>query len=608
MLGGQIGARASSAAPHITRVEPPNWWVGFKPDVMLLITGENLEGAHVELSAVGVNVKQVESRPGGHYIFLWMQIAETAKAGPLRLRVVAPDGREVDRSFDLLRARPLAGNFKGLSQDDVIYLIMPDRFADGDTLNDQPPQSPGTYDRSKLRAYHGGDLRGIREHLDYLRDLGVTTLWLTPIVDNDNHSPESYHGYAAVDEYAVEEHFGTLEELQALVAGAHQRGMKIFLDMVPNHVGPQHPWVRDAPDPDWFHGTLAHHLISHGGFGAIADPHSPPKFWRDVEQGWFANVLPDLNQENPRVSEYLIENALWWAKATGADGYRLDTFPYVSRHFWSSWHRELRAQFPNFPTIGEIFNPDASLTSFFVGEHIGWDGVDTGLTTCFDFPSATALNDVVVRGEGFERLVDVLSRDHLYPHPEILVPFFDNHDVPRFLSRPGSSKQKLELVFSLLLTMRGIPQIYYGDEIGMQGGDDPDNRRDFPGGFPGDSRNAFLASGRTPDEQEIFSHVQKLLRLRREHPALRRGALWHIGFDHDYYAYARVSAEERLLIVANNSGHPKEINMSFRDTPVAGAHRLESLQEAAGISSLSPQEDTASLTVPALQALIFQVK
>jgi glycosidase len=600
------GQRAEPpAAPTVSRLEPPNWWAGFKPVVMVLMTGENLEGAKVSASTHGVSVVRVESRPGGRYLFAWLWIKTNVAPGKVPLRIVTANGQRTEVDFPLLAPLRAAGNFQGVSVDDVIYLIMPDRFADGDASNDQPAESPGTLDRKSLRAYHGGDLKGIRDHLDYLRDLGVTTLWLTPFLDNDNHSPQDYHGYGAVDEYGVDEHFGTLADVQQLVADAHAKKMKVLFDMVPNHLGPKHPWVDDPPEPDWFHGTRAHHLASKGGFEGVTDPHAPPKFWREMEEGWFGDVLPDLNQENPQAAEYLITNALWWAETTGVDGYRQDTFPYVSRRFWPAWHRALHEQFPRFTTIGEIFNGDPTITSFFAGGRTEWDGIDSGLTTCFDFPFMFALRDVVVKGADFGRLVEVLGRDHLYPHPELLVPFLGNHDLGRFVSEPESSAKQLKLAFSLLLTMRGIPQIYSGDEIAMPGGGDPDNRRDFPGGFPGDTHNAFLESGRTAEEQDVFTHVRTLLHLRQDHAALRQGALSHIAAEHDYYAFARISGEERVLVIANNAGTEKSIKINFDDTPLADARRLVPLM---GGSARDVVDHSVSETLPARSAIILQVQ
>ncbi len=567
---------ATSREPRVTKIDPPNWWAGLTPEVMLLMTGQNLENAKVSCADPRVSVLRSKITAEGKYLFAWIHIDKDVPRGAAKLRVETPEGNtEVD--FPIAQRESAAGKFQGFSPDDVIYLIMPDRFADGDPSNNNPGVSPGLYDRSRPRAYHGGDFRGIQEHLDYLRDLGVTTIWLTPIVDNDNSSAEDYHGYGAVDEYAVEEHFGTLEDLRELVAAAHQKGMKLILDFVPNHVGPRHSWAQAPPEPDWFHGTEKNHLISSGDFQYLTDPHAPPRYWRNVVEGWFANVLPDLNQENPDVAEYFIDNALWWAEETGMDGYRLDTFPYVSRQFWSKWHQALKQAYPQMTTVGEVFNPHPVITSFFAGGRPREDGIDSGVTTVFDYPLYTVLRQMVLDDESPAGVVGILAQDQLYPHPELLVPFLGNHDVARLASAKGISTEKLKLAFSILLTMRGTPELYYGDEIGMTGGDDPDNRHDFPGGFPGDEQNAFLKSGRTPEQQEIFSRVQTLLRLRHEHSALRRGRLWHVFWDQNSYAFARVSSDESLLVAFNTGADKKSLRLLLSDTPLEAAQRLTSL-------------------------------
>ena len=569
----------AAGEPRAQKLEPPNWWVGLKPDPMLLLTGENLTGARVTVTYPGVEVSKTEAAPSGRYVFIWLQMAPQTQSGQVTLTLRTADGSTAVE-FPLLPRRPQQGNFQGLSAGDVIYLIMPDRFADGDPSNDAPAQSPGTYDRSKPRAYHGGDLRGIRDHLPYLRELGVTTLWLNPIYDNDNASPQDYHGYGPVDYYAVDEHLGSLKEFQELVAAAHAHGIKIFLDQVLNHTGPRHAWAKAMPQEHWFHGTPEQHLTARAPIDHLTDMHAVPLLWRDLVEGWFAGLLPDLNQENPRVAQYLLQNSLWWAEQTGLDGYRLDTYPYIARHFWSDWHRALFATYPQFATIGEVFHADPTVTAFFAGGRAQFDGIDSGVTTVFDFPFFFVLRNVILRGAPATQLPEVLQRDWLYARPEKLVTFLGNHDVKRFISEPGATKEKLKLAFSLLLTVRGIPQLYAGDELGMQGGDDPDNRRDFPGGFPGDPRNAFTAQGRTPDEQEIFSHVQALLRLRREHPALRGGRHWHLAWDQSFYAFVREGAGERLLVVLNNADQPAKLRLNLNDTPIASAQALEPLFSA----------------------------
>lgn len=570
----------------VTKVEPPNWWLRYTPEVMLLLTGQDLEATHVSCNLPTLDVSRTQATAGGNYLFVWLKIGRDMKPGTAVCRITAPKGTT---SFELpLSARaPTLGRFQGLTADDVIYLIMPDRFANGDPTNDQPAEAPGTYDRAKLRAYHGGDLRGIQNHLPYLKELGVTTLWLTPVVKNG--SAQDYHGYGAVDLYAIDPHFGKLKDYQDLVAAAHKMGMKILFDAVPNHVGPLNPWVANPPLPDWFHGTKQHHLDSfsplkgtfygkppgeaakNDPFESLVDPHAPPWMKQNLTEGWFFGVLPDMNTENPIVEEYLLQNSEWWAEISGLDGFRLDTFPYVGRKFWAYWHAGLRRLYPNLTTIGEVFHPDPTVTSFFVGGARRYDEIDTGLSTVFDFPMYFTLRDVLIKNAPVGRIAEVLRHDALYPHPELLVPFFANHDVPRFASAEGSSPVKLKLAFGLTLTLRGIPELYYGDEIGMPGGGDPDNRRDFPGGWIGDANDAFTQAGRTSEQQEIFSYVQELLRVRREHAALCGGQFWHLASDESSYIFLRRSEEESVVVAFNNGDKPRELSVPLRGTPIQNA-------------------------------------
>ena len=582
----------TTTAPVITKVEPPSWWTNLTPEVMVLLSGHNLEATHAACNLPSLVVEHTQATAGGDYLFVWLKIGANLKSGTAVCRVTTPTGIV---SFELpMAARsPTLGKFQGLSYDDVIYLIMPDRFANGDPTNDEPAGAIGWHDRSKPSAYHGGDLLGIREHLSYLKELGVTTLLLTPILKNG--ASEDYHGYDAVDLYSVDPHLGSLADYQELVSAAHKNAMKIFLDLVENHVGPQHPWAAKPPMPNWFHGTAQRHTdslqrldgafygkpnkqdVREDPFEALVDPHAPPHLWRNLTDGWFFNTLPDLNSENPVVAEYLLQNSLWWAEISGLDGYRLNTFPYVPRRYWASWNATIHRIYPYLTTIGEVYHPDPSVTSFFAGGQKRYDGVDSGLTTPFDYPMYFTLRDVLLRGAPAGRIADTLRHDSLYPHPDTLVTFFANHDVRRFASTEGSSLAKMKLAYGLTLTMRGIPQLYYGDEIGMQGGEDPDNRRDFPGGWPGDARNAFTAAGRTAEQQELFTYVQTLLRLRHEHSAIQGGKLWHLFSDETAYVFLRESEEERVLVAFNNSAESRELSIPVNDTPAKGAVSLSLL-------------------------------
>jgi glycosidase len=326
-----------------------------------------------------------------------------------------------------------------------------------------------------------------------------------------------------------------------------------------------------------FYGKASGQASGNDPFEALIDPHAPARMTRNLTEGWFFGILPDMNTENPMVAQYLLQNSIWWAETSGLDGYRVDTFPYVGRKFWAEWHAGLRRLYPYLTTIGEVFHPDPSVTSFFVGGVKRYDGIDSGLSTVFDFPMFFALRDVLLRNAPVGGIADVLRHDALYVHPDVLVPFFANHDVPRFASAEGGSREKVRLAFGLTLTLRGIPEIYYGDEIGMPGGGDPDNRRDFPGGWAGDPMDAFTQAGRTREQQEIFSYAQTLLRIRSEHAALRGGRLWHLASDESSYVFVRESEEERLVVSFNNSAQPRELHIPLNDTPA---------QNAAGIALL----------------------
>lgn len=606
-------------APAVTKVEPPNWWIGLTPEVVLLLSGHHLDATRTECNLPTVVVERTQATAAGSYLFVWLRITSDAKTGTAVCRVTTPTGA-ASFEFPLAARVETIHRFQGVTPDDVLYLIMPDRFANGDPTNDEPAEAPGSHDRSNARAYHGGDVRGIRDHLGYLKDFGVTSLWLTPIVKNG--ATQDYHGYGATDLYAVEPHFGSLRDYQELVVAAHQQKMKIVFDVVPNHVGPKHPWVANPPLPDWFHGTLQHHTNSstplkstfygqteqqaagHDPFEALVDPHAPPDLTRNLIEGWFFGTLPDMNTENPIVAQYLLQNAIWWAESSGLDAYRVDTFPYVSRRFWSGWHAGLRRLYPRLTTIGEVFHPDPSVTSFFAGGQKRYDGIDTGLTTVFDYPMYFSLRDVLLGRTPAGKLADILRHDSLYVRPDEPVTFFANHDVPRFASAEGSSPARLKLAFGLTLTLRGIPQLYYGDELGMPGGNDPDNRHDFPGGWSEDSKNAFTTAGRTPEQQAIFAYAQTLLRLRRDHAALRGGTLWHVASDEASYVFLRESEEERLLVAFNNSAKTITVKVPLGASAVRDAQKLSALF---GEAKAELAGNELRLSLPAESLSIFSV-
>ena len=555
----------ATGAPVVTKVEPPDWWAGHSINpVRVLVRGRNLAGARLACGRLAC--ANVRVNAAGTYAFADVRVPAGTQPGryPLTLSTAGGSAR-VD--FAVRAPLPAAGRFQGWTSDDVIYLIMPDRFANGDTANDDPAAARGLLDRANPRRYHGGDLAGVRARLPYLKALGVTAVWLNPVYDNtdvldtvetaDGRPTTAYHGYHAVDYYGVEQHFGDTAEVRRLVDAAHAQGIKVILDMVANHTSAFHPWVDDSPTPTWYNGTRRSHLANTFQGWTIADPYSPPEMRRETLEGWFVNFLPDLNQGDPEVARYLTQNTLWWVGATGADGIRQDTWQYVPRAFWRDWMTAINREYPRLKVMGEVLEGDPALNSFHQGGRAGFDGVDPKVQYMYDFPVYFAIRDAFGRGGPLRNVALMVARDRLYPDPTSLVTLLGSHDERRFMAEPGATTEGLRLAYTFLLTYRGTPLIYYGDEIAMPGGGDPDNRRDFPGGFPGDARNAFEASGRTPEQQAVFAHVQRLLRLRAERADLRRGATEHLHVAEQSYVYRR----GRTVVALNNDRKPAEVRL-----------------------------------------------
>ena len=515
---------------------------------------------------------------------------------------------------------PKTGRFSGFSSDDVIYLIMPDRFANGDTTNDDPAASSGLLNRTKPRDYHGGDVQGVINRLPYLRDLGVTALWLTPWYDNVNHlntkekytrdnqrsangvASTDYHGYGAVNFYGVEEHFGDMTKLRELVNTAHASGLKLIQDQVANHTGPYHPWVQNPPTPTWFNGSAENHLDNSWQTWTIAERDPPQDKLKSTLEGWFINVLPDLNQNDPETATYLIQNSLWWIGMTGLDAVRQDTLPYVPRTYWAQWTTALKKEYPHLTILGEMFDAKPQLVAFFQGGRKQFDGVDSGIETLFDFPLHYALRDVFAKRQPMTKLAVTLAADTNYVDARNLVTFLGLHDTARFMSEPGATVEGLELAFTYLLTTRGTPMIYYGDEIALRGGDDPDNRRDFPGGWAEDKRNAFEPSGRTEEETRVHTHVKQLLALRRELEPLRRGSLVQLNSTNDLCAFARITADSSVIVAFNNSSQQQSITI-----PLIGslAAQKELFNRLDPIHVATVESGSVTLTLAARSAAIL---
>ncbi|MEO8041762.1 MAG: alpha-amylase family glycosyl hydrolase [Acidobacteriota bacterium] len=568
-----LSLSAYGQGPTVEKVDPPNWWANMTINpIRVLVRGTNLNAAAVWTNSSALKASNPKASANGHYLFFDLVIAKNARSGTYKISV---GGKQALTTFDfeIFPRASRAGRYQGYTPDDVIYFLMPDRFADGDSSNNDPAKSKGLYDRSKPRRYHGGDLQGVIDKLQYLKSLGVTALWTTPVYDNndkldykefyDNEPTTGYHGYGAVDMYAVDEHFGDIAKLRELVDKAHAAGIKVIQDQVANHTGPFHVWANDPPTPMWWNGTLEKHTSNNWQKWTAMNPRATYQTQSRNIDGWFVDILPDFNQADPEVEKYLIQNSIWWIETAGFDSIRMDTLPHVPRKFWGLWATAIKREYPKLNILGELFDGDPALLAYFQAGRRGHDGIDTNIDTLFDFPVYYAVRNAFAQGKNIREISQVFAHDWLYPRPEVLTTFLGNHDVGRFMGEDGATVEGLNLAQTLIMTSRGTPILYYGDEIAMKGGGDPDNRRDFPGGFPGDKRNAFTATGRTREQNDVWNHLAKLGELRKTYPALHQGKSLDLLDEEQQMAFARVSPGQAIVVVFNNDTKPAEVRFDI---------------------------------------------
>jgi len=575
-----VGAFAQNA-PVVEKVEPPNWWAGHSINpVRVLVKGKNLKPGTVnefDVKSVfeGIEIDNVLVNESGTYVFMDLAIDKSAKPGKYPIKISTANGTATI-PFDIFPRRSRSGMKRGISNEDIIYLIMPDRFANGDESNDRPGgTSEFANDRKNPRTWHGGDLRGIQKNIPYLKELGVTAVWLTPWYDNPDIETNcdkpwcpntNYHGYHAIDYYSVENRFGTMRDLQNFVAECHRNGIKVIQDQVSNHVGHTHPWMKDRPLDNWFTPYVQNSFNN----SVLLSPNASPAERNNLIKGWFNEFLPDLNQAEPEVAKYVFQNTLWWIEMAGIDGIRQDTIQYMSRDFIRDWSEAILKEYPDFWMVGEIFERDSAQTAFFQGGRKGWDGIDTKLPAVFDFKLWETSQQVFTGHKPARALRDVLKYDGLYPDINNVVFLANNHDTDRFMSLKGATKEGAMLHMAFVLATRGIPQLYYGEEILMTGGHDPDNRKDFPGGWSGDPVNKFSKTGRTADEQEMLEWTKGWTAFRKSSPALMRGRTIDLVYDDEKYVFARKSGDETVILVFNNSVKSQAIRVRHSDLGLSG--------------------------------------
>ena len=554
------------SAQKIERIEPPSWFTGMKePAVQLMVYGKEIGTFDVIADYPGVRVTTLVKTGNSNYLFVNLDISNQTLPGNITL--IFTRGKQKLTHYYPLLALP-SGPARGFNSSDVIYLLMPDRYANGDPSNDNVDGMLEKADKSNPNGRHGGDLKGISDHLDYIKDLGVTGIWLNPFLEN-NQPSFSYHGYSITDLYSVDPRYGSNEEFKNLISKVHSMDLKLVMDMICNHIGSGHWWMKDLPSHDWVH-QFGRFTRTNYRASTIMDPYAAKSDADLMEKGWFDTTMPDLNQSNPLVETYLIQNSLWWIAYFGFDGIRMDTYPYPEKNMMSRWAKRITDEFHGFFIVGEVWYQQEALTAYWALNKINSDGYKSNLPSVTDFPLSLAahraFNEPDSWTDGLARLYLVLSQDLLYPDPSGNVIFLDNHDLTRFFTQTGMRPEIYKMALSFILTTRGIPQFYYGTEIVMQGDKkrgDGYLREDFPGGWPGDIKNTFTGQKLDPIEQDAFAFTKKLLNWRKGKEVIHTGNLKHFIPENNLYVYFRYNAKESVMVILNNS--EKETRTISRD-------------------------------------------
>ena len=562
-----LSSMTMQAATKIDHIEPENWYVGMKnSSLQLMVYGKNIRDSRVSVDYPGVKIDSLVRLDSPNYLFVYLNLSG-AKPGNMVLNI---DGKKVNYP---LKARTMSGDKRiGFDNSDVLYMLMPDRFASGRNIT-KPMKglNPYVVDRSKPSLRHGGDLEGVRQHLDYFNQLGVTALWFTPVLENnspDMNSQSSYHGYATTNYYRVDPRFGTNEDYARLVAEAHAKGLKVVMDMIFNHCGYDHPWVKDMPSKDWFNTPEwmkkgdSYYLQTSYKLTPVLDPYASKVDKRETVDGWFVRSMPDLNQKNPHVMTYLIQNSEWWIETVGIDGIRMDTYPYADRKAMSQWMKILNEEYPNFNTVGETWVTEPAYTAAWQKDS-KLSKVNSYLKTVMDFSFYDKINlakheETDAWWKGLNRIYNSLCYDYLYENPSSVMAFIENHDTDRFLEN-GKDTLALKQALALLLTINRIPQLYYGTEVLMNGTKevtDGNVRCDFPGGFAGDKHNAFTAEGRTKAENSMFNWLSKLLKWRRNNMVITKGKQIQFIPYKGVYVIARQWNDQTILTILNGTSQP----------------------------------------------------
>jgi glycosidase len=574
-----------------------------------MVYGKDIGKTDPSVFAPGVaELRRVHVMDNPDYLFLDIIVAKNAEPGSFPI-VFYKDGKKITEFLFELRGREEGSAArKCFDAADVIYLITPDRFSNGDPANDDPMGFFEKTNRANPDGRHGGDIRGIIDHLDYIKDLGTTTIWINPMMEN-NQAKYSYHGYSITDYYKTDPRFGSNDDYLKLAYFIHRKGMKLIMDMVFNHCGSNHWWMADPPTKDWFNAWPEFTRTSYRS-GTVSDPYRSEYDSLHFVKGWFDETMPDLNQHNPYLARYLIQNSIWWIEFAGLDGIRQDTYPYCDRAFMAEWDKAVLNEFPNFNIVGECWLTTPGGIARWQKDAPNADKFNSFLPSVFDFAMYDALRLGFTEkdgwGNGIVRLYDILAQDYLYANPSHIVTFADNHDVDRFLNSQKDDVRKLKMAMAFILTSRGIPEIYYGTEIllstGVKNGDG-EKRKDFPGGWPGDSLNCFTASGRTPRQNDMYDYLHNILNWRKNKEVIHTGKLTQFIPREGVYVYFRYNEKETVMVALNNNDNEAKTIDRTRYNEFLGNFNT-------GKEIISGQmiNDLSNITIPPKSAMIIELK
>lgn len=595
------------AQTSLDRVEPPMWWAGMKSsDLQLMIYGENISTTDVFIEYPGVTVESVTKVKSPNYLFIDLKLAKNVQPGSFEIQFKADNKIVETYRYELKKREENSAKREGFNSSDVICLITPDRFVNGNPDNDAVDGMKEQPNRNDKNGRHGGDIQGMINSLDYLQKMGFTAIWVNPVLEN-NMTQVSYHGYSTTDFYKVDARYGSNEEYQKLNEELDKRGMKLIMDMIFNHCGSEHWWMEDVPMADWINNFPDYKITTHRRT-VNQDPHASTVDRRAMVDGWFVPTMPDLNQRNPFMEKYLIQNSIWWIEYAGLEGIRQDTWPYPDKNMMATWTKRVLEEYPDFNIVGEEWSMNPAIVSYWQKGKFNADGYKCYLPSLMDFPLQNSVSQALKNEEswdgGLMQMYDALANDFQYADPDNLVVFPDNHDMSRFYVQVGEDADLLKMGLAYFLTTRGIPQLYYGTEILMrhEGGEHGNIRADFPGGWAGDKVNAFTGEGLTNAQKDMQNYVAKIQNWRKNKNVIHKGKLMHFVPEEGTYTYFRYNNDEAVMVILNKNKAEKTIKTERFGEVISGYKSGKDIVSETQISDIS------AITVPAKSAMIIELK